>query len=64
MDPMWKMHMKTLTNRMMGIKTGKIVREAISKWYFENGIEEPLWYVDPDPQWWKDYLKELEQENE
>ena len=56
---MWKMHMKTLTSRMMGMRTGEIVRESISNWYIENEMEEPLWYVDPDPPWWKEYLNEL-----
>jgi hypothetical protein len=43
----------------MGMRTGEIVRESISNWYIENEMEEPLWYVDPDPPWWKEYLNEL-----
>jgi hypothetical protein len=40
---------------------GEKVREAISDWYFENGKEEPLWYVPKDPPWWKEYLRSLDE---
>jgi hypothetical protein len=39
---------------------GDKVRQAVSDWYFENGKEEPLWYVSKDPDWWTLYLKSLE----
>jgi hypothetical protein len=52
--------MMILTQRMKTIIIGEKVREAISEWYFENGKEEPLWYVPKDPEWWVNYLKELD----
>lgn len=39
---------------------GEKVRKAISDWYFENGKEEPMWYVSKDPQWWIDYINDIE----
>jgi hypothetical protein len=56
------MSMKILTQRMNQMVIGEKVRNAISDWYFENGKEEPLWYVPKDPEWWILYLRELEEE--
>jgi hypothetical protein len=54
--------MKILTRRMNQMAIGEKVREAISDWYFENGKEEPLWYVPKNPPWWEEYLRSLEKE--
>ena len=54
--------MKILTQRMNQMIIGEKVREAISDWYFENGKEEPLWYVPKNPPWWEEYLRSLEKE--
>jgi hypothetical protein len=54
--------MMILTQRMNQMITGEKVREAISDWYFENGKEEPLWYVPKNPPWWEEYLRSLEKE--
>ena len=56
----WKMYMKTLTKRMIGMKTDEIIRKAISDYYFEKGQPEPPWIQKKDPQWWIDYLDDLE----
>jgi hypothetical protein len=53
--------MKILTQRMNQMVIGEKVREAISKWYFEAGKPEPLWYVPKDPPWWKEYLRSLDE---
>ena len=58
MDHFNQTSMMILTQRMRTITTGEKVREAISQWYFENGKEEPLWYVSKDPEWWVNYLKQ------
>ncbi len=60
-DPFSPMSMMILTQRMKTITIGETVRKAISDWYFENGKEEPLWYVPKDPDWWIDYLKDLDE---
>ena len=54
------MSMKILTQRMNQMVIGEKVRNAISDWYFENGKEEPNWYIK-DPEWWILYLKELDE---
>ena len=52
-DPTWKMHMKTLTNKILGIEIDRKVRKAITEYYKEKGIPEPNWrnnkpYFDED----------------
>lgn len=59
-DPMWKIHMETLTKRMKRIEISEIIDEAIWKWYFENGKEVPKWKMKKDPQWWIEYLNSLD----
>jgi len=55
--------MKTLTERMKRIEVAEIIDEAIWQWYFENGKEVPNWKYEKDPQWWTDYLEELDNQN-
>jgi len=62
MDPTWKMHMQTLMKMKRQIETKEIIETAIEEWYFENGKEIPNWKINKDPQWWIDYLKELEKD--
>ena len=62
-DPMWRTHMKTLTERMKRIEVAEVIDEAIWQWYFENGKEVPNWKYEKDPQWWTDYLEELDNQN-
>jgi len=52
--------MMILTQRMNQMIIGNKVRQAISDWYFENGEEEPIWYVPQNPPWWEEYLKSLD----
>ena len=59
MDPMWTMHMQTLTKRMRNMEVKQIIDDALFEWYTEIGIEVPEWRRTKDPQWWIDYLKEL-----
>lgn len=47
--------MMTLTRRKKQIETA----EAISDWYLENGIPEPDWKIQKDPEWWTSYLDTL-----
>ncbi len=60
MDHLWTMHMKTLTKRKKQIEISETLSEAISQWYYENGMVEPNWKVQKDPQWWISYLQELD----
>jgi hypothetical protein len=59
-DPTWRTHMKMLTKRMKRIEVAEIIDREIWKWYFERGKEVPNWKMQKDPQWWIDYLKELD----
>ena len=61
-DPMWRTHMETLIMRMKRIEIAEVIDEVIWKWYFEHGKEVPNWKYQRDPQWWTDYLAELEEE--
>lgn len=59
-DPTWRTHMEMLTARMRRIEIAEIIDREIWKWYFEHGKEVPNWKMQKDPQWWIDYLKELD----
>ena len=61
-DPMWRTRMETLTKRMRQIEIAEIIDKAIWEWYFERGKEVPNWKIQKDPQWWTDYLEELDNE--
>jgi hypothetical protein len=63
-DPMWIMHMEMLMKRKKIIETKEIIEKAIFDWYFERGLDVPKWRIQKDPQWWIDYLKELDGDNE
>lgn len=38
----------------------QIIDNAIWEWYSEKGLEVPNWKMNKDPQWWIDYLNEIE----
>ena len=59
MDPMWKIHMETLMKRTRSMEVKQIIDEALWRYYFEKGMEVPQWRRNKDPQWWTDYLNEL-----
>ena len=59
-DPFSPTHMKILMKRMKRIEIGETVKQAISDWYYENGMAEPLWYVPKNPDWWNEYLNSLD----
>jgi len=42
----------------------QIIDETLFKYYFEKGLSVPDWRRNKDPQWWIDYLKELDNENQ
>ena len=56
---MWKTHMETLMRKKKIIEVKEIIDKALWEYYFEKGKEVPKWKKE-DPQWWIDYLKELE----
>jgi hypothetical protein len=58
-DLMWQMHMQTLMKRKRSMETAQIIDEAINEWYSSQGQSVPKWKLKKDPQWWIDYLTEL-----
>jgi hypothetical protein len=56
--------MEMLMKRKKVIETKEIIEKAIFDWYFERGLDVPNWRMQKDPQWWIDYLKELDGDNE
>jgi len=52
-------NMDQLQRRIRQVEIADTIRSAISQWYFEQGIPEPRWEIQRDPQWWKDYLLDL-----
>ena len=61
-DPTWQMHMQTLMKRKRQIEISEIIDRALWEWYSERGLEVPNWKMEKDPQWWIDYLEEIENE--
>jgi len=60
---MWKIHMETLMKRAKRIEISEAIDEAIWQWYFEHGKQVPNWKYEKDPQWWTDYLAELDNQD-
>jgi len=54
------MHMQMLMKRRKNLEIKETIEKAISDWYFEHGIPEPNWKMQKDPQWWIDYIKDIE----
>jgi len=62
-DPSWKIHMRMLTKRKRNLQIAQTIDEAINEYYSLQGIPVPNWKTQKDPQWWIDYLKELDQKS-
>ena len=58
-DLMWKIHMRTLMKRKRSMEIAQIIDKALEEHYSEQGLPVPNWKKRKDPQWWIDYLKEL-----
>ena len=59
-DPSWRIHMQTLMKRKRNMEVAQIINEAIEEWYSERDLPVPDWKMKKDPDWWIEYLKELE----
>ena len=64
MDPIWQTRMKTLMKRKRNMEIAQTIDEALWEYYFEKGLPVPNWKRDKDPQWWVDYLSELDNEDQ
>ena len=59
----WQMRMQTLMKRTRNMEVKQIIDEALFQYYFEKGMEVPNWRRNKDPQWWIDYLKEIDNDS-
>jgi len=59
-DPSWKIHMQTLMQRKRSMEIAQTIDDALFEWYSERGLEVPDWKRKKDPQWWLDYLQDIE----
>jgi len=41
------------------IEISETIDRTIWEWYSERGLEVPRWKIQKDPQWWIDYINEL-----
>lgn len=61
-DPSWIMHMQTLMRRKRSMEIAQIIDKAIQEYYDEKGQPVPQWKMKRDPDWWIEYLRELEEQ--
>jgi len=52
--------MQTLMKRKRNMEVAQIINEAIEEWYSERDLPVPDWKMKKDPDWWVEYLRELE----
>ena len=55
--------MQTLMKRTRNMEVKQIIDDALFEYYSEKGMEVPNWKRNKDPQWWIDYLRELDDES-
>jgi len=46
------------------MEIAQIIDDALFEHYSELGLPVPNWKRKKDPQWWIDYLKKLDNENQ
>lgn len=56
--------MDTLKRKMELLRIKETIDKALWEYYSEKGIDVPNWRMERDPQWWKDYLRELSGDHE
>ena len=42
------------------MEIAQIIDKALKDYYNDKGLPVPRWKTKKDPQWWIDYLKQLE----
>ena len=52
--------MLMLTKRKRSMEIAQIIDDALEEHYSELGLPVPNWKRQRDPQWWIDYLKDLD----
>ena len=59
-DPLWRTRMLTLMKKKRSMEIAQIIDDALEEHYSELGLPVPNWKRQRDPQWWIDYLKDLD----
>ena len=59
-DPIWRMHMQMLTKKKRNMEIAQTIDEVLFRYYSDKGEPVPNWKVRKDPDWWLEYLKQLE----
>jgi hypothetical protein len=59
-DPLWQTRMRMLMQRKKSMEIAQIIDKALEEHYSELGLPVPNWKRKKDPQWWIEYLKDLE----
>ena len=44
------------------IEISEKIDRALWEWYSERDLEVPNWKMQKDPQWWIDYINQLNEE--
>jgi hypothetical protein len=55
--------MKTLMRRKRNMEIAQTIDKALDEYYSERGLPVPQWRMKKDPDWWKEYLRELENDD-
>ena len=55
--------MQTLMKRKRSIGISQIIDSTIYEWYSERGMKVPNWKMKTDPDWWIEYLRELDEQS-
>lgn len=55
--------MKTLMKRKRNMEIAQIIDNALFEYYSEREVEVPKWKTNKDPEWWVEYLKNLDVDN-
>ena len=58
-DPLWQTHMRMLMQRKRSMEIAQTIDDALLEYYSEKCLDVPNWKRQKDPQWWRDYLREL-----
>lgn len=59
----WEYQMEVLNRRKRIIEISDTIDKVLYEWYSERGREVPKWKLNSTPDWWLNYLNELD-ENE
>ena len=52
--------MQMLMKRKRSMEIAQTIDNALFEWYSERGLDVPQWRMKKDPDWWTEYLKELD----